>query len=123
MGKFSCRCGYIISDSVYPCALVGELRWQTEFEEQSQHRSRDVEGFLSAVDQGTDKAWVRNYFTEDYAEEYPHGITKRAVIEDITTRAEGKSGRVVYKCPECERMYVQKDFYTDDWTCYEKADK
>ena len=123
MGKFICRCGYIISDSVYPCPLVGEIKWQTETEDQSQERSHDIKEFLSAVDNGTDKTWVRNYFTEDYAESYPHDITKRAVIEDITSRAEHKSGRVVYKCPECERMYIQREFYTDDWTCYEKADQ
>ena len=121
MGKFACHCGYIISDTVYPCSLIGQLKWQTETESESQERNSDVKDFLAAVESGSDKDWVKNYFAGRYFEMYPDQITIGDVIEDITSRAEHKEGRCVYQCPECERLYIQREFYTDDWTCYEKA--
>jgi hypothetical protein len=121
MGKFACRCGYIISDSVYPCPLVGRLKWQPETENESQERNIDVKDFLAALDKGTDKDWVKNYFAGRYFELYPHQITIGDVINDIASRAEHKEGRCVYRCPECERVYIQREFYTDDWTCYKKV--
>ena len=121
MGKFACHCGYIISDVKYPCPLAGQLKWETETESESQERNKHVKDFLAAVENGTDKDWVKNYFAGKYFEMYPNQITIADVIGDISSRAENKAGRCVYRCPECERIYIQREFYTDDWICYEKA--
>ena len=121
MGKFACRCGYIISDVEYPCPFAGQLKWEPETENESQDRNSDVKDFLAARENGTDKEWVKNYFDGGYFERYPNQITIGDVIEDIASRASHKEGRCVYRCSECERIYIQREFGTDDWTCYEKA--
>jgi hypothetical protein len=122
MSRFSCRCGNVISDTVYPSPEFGELKWQTETEARSQQRSQDVKDFLAALENGQDKDWVRNYFNEEYAESYPDRITRAAVIEDITSRADNAAGRAVVRCEMCERLYIQKEFYTDEWACFEQVE-
>jgi hypothetical protein len=122
MGTFACRCGYIIRDNDYPCPLTGQLKWQTETESESEERNSDVKDFLAALENESDKDWVKNYFAGRYFELYPDQITIGDVIEDIASRASNKDGRCVYRCPECERIYIQREFYTDDWTCYEKVE-
>jgi hypothetical protein len=118
MGKFGCRCGNVISDSVYPCEFVGELRWQTETESDSQARARVIESFLSVVESGNSVSWIQDYFGGDY----PLDLSNSEVIEDIIAKVSNSTGRSVYRCPECERIYVQKEFYSDEWACYEKAE-
>ena len=121
MGKFACYCGYVISDSTYPCPLSGELKWETESELQSQETMRDVKEFFAAIENKKDSDWIRNYFGEEYLEIYPVNISVGEVIDDIYTKNSSKKGHMVYQCPECERLYLQKEFYTDEWICYEKA--
>lgn len=121
MGKFACYCGYTISDSTYPCEFVGELKWQTEFNSQSQETSCDVKEFLAAIENKQDVDWIRNYFGEKYLEIYPSNMSIDEVIDDIYTTVSNKQGHCVYKCPKCEKLYLQKEFYTDEWICFEKV--
>lgn len=118
MSKFPCRCGNVISDSLYPCDLTGELKWQNETESQSQDRNADIKDFLVSIENGEGERWIKDYFDEGY----PQDRATSDIIEDITSRVEGRSGRCVYRCPDCERIYVQKEFYSDERTCYEKAE-
>ncbi|HSK70821.1 MAG TPA: hypothetical protein VK892_03935 [Pyrinomonadaceae bacterium] len=122
MSSIRCRCGYITDTTVYPSPHLGELKWQTETESESEERSRDVKDFFVALDKKQDKNWVRNYFGESYAESYPDSIGIANVIEDITSRASFKGGRCIEQCEKCERIYIQKEFYSDEWTCFEKAE-
>jgi DNA-binding NtrC family response regulator len=50
-------------------------------------------------------------------------ILERAseVIRDIYARALHEKGRSVYQCPTCGKLYVQKQFFTSEWQCFEKA--
>jgi hypothetical protein len=117
MGKFACHCGYVISDSVYPCPQVGELKWETETENQSEQFSRNVADFLSAVERGQKENWIQNFFSK----EYPLNENIASIIVDIYSNVSNKQGRAVYQCPKCERIYLQKEFYANEWTCFEKA--
>lgn len=117
MGKFACHCGYVISDSVYPCPYAGELKWETESETQSEQINRDLEDFLSAVEEGQRESWIRNYF----GTEYPVELNLSSVIDDIYSKVSRKYGHNVYQCPKCERIYLQKESYGDEWTCFVKT--
>lgn len=116
MGKFGCHCGYVISDSISPCPNAGELRWQTEIDLASDEIYATTKEFLKSVDEGTDKDWVNNYFGDIY----PKDFSLSEVIDDIYSVVFGRKGRSVYQCPKCERLYLQKEFYTNEWTCFEK---
>lgn len=122
MSRFSCKCGHVTNTTVYPSPALGELKWQTEIEAESQQRNQDVKDFLTALENGLDKDWVRNYFNEEYAESYPDVISKATVIEDIVSRAGYISGRRVSQCERCGRLYIQKEFNSDEWACFEKAE-
>ena len=122
MGKFACHCGYVISDSSYPCSSAGELKWQTETELESQETNHDVKEFLVAVENKKDSDWIQKYFGDEYLEIYPDGLSIGDVIDDIYSNVSHKRGRSVYQCPACERLYLQKELYTNEWICFEKAD-
>jgi len=120
MSSIRCKCGHRTDTTGYPSPALGELKWQTEAETESQERSRDVRAFLAAVENKQDKSWARNYFGDEYAEGYPESIDMADVIEDITSRASSKGGRCVSQCEKCERLYIQKECYSDEWVCFEK---
>jgi hypothetical protein len=116
MGKFPCHCGNVISDSTYPCESVGTLRWQDEFELCDRESTDKVAEFLTAIKNGNRDEWIANYFLPLY----PSDIEDHKVISDIYTKEFNERGHEVYRCPNGERIYVQTEFYSDDWTCYEK---
>jgi hypothetical protein len=122
MSSIRCKCGHITDTTGYPSPNLGELKWQTESESQSQQRNSDVKEFLSALENGQDKNWVQNYFGDRYAELYPDRLDTGDVIEDINSNVESKGGRCVSQCEKCERLYIQKEFYSDEWTCFEKEE-
>ena len=116
MGKFPCHCGYVISDSSSPCPFSGELRWEHETDYITEKSIETVKDFLQAVENGKRDEWIRKYFFDIY----PLDLDIAEIIDDIYTDVSNEKGRRVYKCPECERIYLQKEFYTDEWICYEK---
>ena len=116
MGRFYCHCGYVISDVESPCPMAGELRWEPELDWRDTEVQRIVSDFLTAVENKQSEIWIRNYF----GDEYPLDSSLAEVIDDIYLRVSNERGRSVYQCPECERLYLQKEFYADEWTCFEK---
>ena len=116
MGKFLCHCGHVISDVVAPCPFAGQLKWETETDEEDNNFVGDVAKFLEARDNGNRDEWIRNHFLP----EYPLDIPDASVISDILSRV--TKGRCVYRCTECESLYIQKEFFSNEWTHYKKAD-
>jgi len=117
MGKFPCFCGNVISDSLYPSASAGTLRWQDEFETCDREATKQVAEFLSAIENGNRDEWISIYFSPPY----PLDIANHEVISDIFTMAFNAKGHEVYRFSECERIYLQDEFYSDKWICYEKS--
>ena len=118
MGSFTCHCGYIIRDTVCPCPPSGTLMWEPEHDALGETALKDVESFLNALRDGTRDEWVRNYFLTGY----PLDVSDAMVIDDIYSRASDNKGKSVYQCPECERLYLQKRLYENEWSCFEKAE-
>lgn len=116
MGKFACHCGYVISDVVCPCPMSGDLLWDPEKDWLGTEVQRVVTDFLFAVENNQREIWIRNYF----GDVYPLDLNLAMVIDDIYSKVSNEKGRRVYQCPECERLYVQKEFYTNEWICFEK---
>lgn len=116
MGKLACHCGHMISDSTYPCSWAGELKWETESELQSQKIYEDVTEFLLSVENGKNIEWISNYFNESY----PNDLNVASIIDDIYSKNLNEQGHNVLQCSECERLYIQKEFYTNEWVCFEK---
>jgi hypothetical protein len=56
----------------------------------------------------------------DLGEGYTKADMASAII-DIFSRYERREGHSVYRCPECERIYIQKQYRSDEYSCYEKA--
>jgi hypothetical protein len=120
MGQLLCHCGNVISDTVYPCPHAGALRWQPENEDSVQEFVELVDAYFVALNAGKEKEWLRDHFAPEYAAELDW--SRGDVIDDIRTKAFDR-GHQVLKCTECSRIYVQKEFYSDEWDCYEPRPK
>lgn len=116
MGKFACHCGYVISDSS-TCPFLGSLRWSPEDDYLSDKSIENVRDFLQAITDGKKDEWIKNYFGDIY----PTDMETAEIIDDIYMNVSNEKGHMVYQCPECERIYLQKEYYTDEWICYEKS--
>jgi hypothetical protein len=117
MGKFACRCGYVIHDSSYPCVSSGSLLWEPELETASGEINNTVTDFLRAAAGGRKAEWVRSYFGESY----PADLSDADVIDDIYSKISHDKGRPVYQCMKCKRLYVRKQGAANEWDCFEKA--
>ncbi len=91
--------------------------WEPELESLSEETHRDLTSFLHAVGTGRRSDWVRGHFGEDY----PLNLSDAEVIDDIYSKVSDDKGRSIYQCPKCARLYVQKQLFTNEWDCFEKA--
>lgn len=121
MGFLICKCGHKISDVVCPCPYSGELRWDPARDGNQDRSISDVTDFLTAVEEGRKEDWLRNYFSESF---YQTQLTmsNALIIDDIYSHNSDKNGQAVYRCNECERLYVQKAFAINEYDCFEKTD-
>ena len=136
--SYPCLCGYVIKDNIYPCRQVGDLKWQPESENASQDALQASEDFLRAVENGSKDEWLRGFFYvgelsrvvdtdgPDRArrtleqENFYLTADMATIITDIMSRFERKEGHSVWKCPKCERLYIQEEYRSDDYECFEK---
>ncbi|MBP7475220.1 MAG: hypothetical protein KA810_08185 [Pyrinomonadaceae bacterium] len=114
--SYLCLCGHVIKDNIYPCPERGDLKWQTESENISQESFEALKEFFNAVENDAKNGWLLKFFN--------HSLYLKAdmatIVIDIMSRYDGKEGRSVYRCPECERMYVQTKYRSDEYECFEK---
>ena len=115
MGKLGCHCGNVISDSMSPCPHAGELLWEYEKDAIEDEFATVAKDFLDAVSRGNRESWMETFF----GEAYPRTEHDSVVILDIRSRAGDRLGRAVLRCVVCNRIYIQKDAYVNEWTCYE----
>jgi len=118
MGKFGCDCGNVISDSMSPCPHAGELHWEPEKDAIGNEFAKNVDEFLASARHGDRDSWIKAFFGEGY----PLTGKDSEVIYDIQGRAGDRFGRAVLRCVECNRIYIQKEAYVNEWTCYEPRD-
>ena len=122
MGTFACHCGYVISDSSYPCPWAGDLKWQPELDEISRTSEGALKDLFDAVESGRKDQWLAEFFPKEVVAFY-QTENMATIVSDIISYCHGEKGQSVYRCPECECIYLQKEYYTDEWTCYEKRDE
>ena len=115
MGKLKCHCGYLISDSIYPCPNVGELKWQPESEADSQELSTQIDSFFEAIENNSKESWLETFFSS----EYPKDLSVGMIVHDVFAKISNERGHSSYQCPECMRIYLQNQFYSDEYVCYE----
>ena len=138
--SYRCLCGNVISDHTYPSEVTGDLKWQTESESASQDALQDIKEFLTAVENGSKEEWLRKFFrigeakfsvikidrksgeriTSQMGNDFYLRADMATVIYDIFSRYDNREGHSVYRCPECERIYIQKQYGSDEYDCYEK---
>ena len=137
--SYLCSCGHVIKDNIYPCPEVGDLKWQPESESASQDACQALKEFLIAVENGAKNEWLKRFFdvgenklvfevieadgertTGEIGNDFYLGADMATIITDIMSRYEGREGHSVYRCPECERLYIQKQYESDEYECFEK---
>ena len=92
--------------------------WQPELDSQSDEAYRLVTDYLQAVSIGRKGEWL----AENFPGLYPSEPLDTDVIHNIYSDVWlGAASHVIYQCPECQRLYVQKKAFENDWECYEKA--
>lgn len=93
------------------------MLWEHEVELKSGAAHRAVAEFLEALRNGLREKWSRDYFGDDY----PCVQSDAEVIGDIYGKAFGEKGRCLYRCPTCGSLYLQRQFFVNEWECFEKA--
>ena len=116
MGKFKCHCGYVISDSVSPCPHAGDLHWDPENDASESKFVEAVDSYFAAVKRGEGDEWIDKYFALGYAK---IELSIGELVSDIRTKADQSYGRGVLQCTECNRIYIQKKVFVNEWDCYE----
>lgn len=115
--SYLCVCGHVIKDNVYPCPETGDLKWQTESDRVSQDMLVAFKGFIDAVENGKKDEWLSDFFSPGYRR-----VDVARAIYDIFEEYEHSEGHSVYRCLECERIYIQKEYRSDEYSCYEKRE-
>jgi len=91
--------------------------WESETAAVSEETRSAVPDFLQSVAGGRKAEWVHSYF----GERYPADVSDADVIDEIYSKASHDKGRTFYQCPECGRLYVQKQIFTNEWDCFVKG--
>ncbi|MGH7784537.1 MAG: hypothetical protein ACREO5_11930 [Candidatus Binatia bacterium] len=134
--SYLCLCGHVIKNNVYPCAETGDLKWQTESENASTNSYQALKEFFAAIENGKkDEEFFRigennlNFDSIDQEGTRKSGqidatkyLTREMAtsIHSIMTHLDGDEGHSVYRCHECKRIYIQKEYCSDEYACYEK---
>ena len=112
MLKFGCRCGYTISLVASPSPHEASLIFAPDFDKLSNKRAAAIDAFLEAVREGKRNEWI----TEFYG--WPQfGISDGSIIDDIITQEDVFSLSIVI-CPECGRLYRQRQHGVNEYECY-----
>ena len=138
--SYLCLCGHVIKDVVCPCPDTGDQKWDTESESASQDAFQALKEFLSAVENGKKDEWLVKFFnigeiklvaevitpdgertTRQLDSNFYLSADMATIITDIFSRYERREGHSVYRCLECERLYIQKEYRSDEYSCYEKV--
>jgi hypothetical protein len=135
--KYRCLCGYVISDTGLE---TGDLKWKTESENAFWDAFESLKEYLAAVERGEKDEWMNKFFNAGrvewlvtkidretgkrthercVSEGYP-SLGVADAISDIYSKYNRREGHSVYRCPECGRLYVQKEYCSDEYICYEK---
>ena len=136
--SYLCFCGHVIKDNEYPCPETGDLKWQPESENASQDANQSLREFFNAIESGAKDEWLSQFFgsgshfssmtinsegthiNESKGESIYLTADLATIVCDIMSRYENREGHSVYRCPECDRLYIQKEYRSDEYECFEK---
>ncbi len=80
-------------------------------------REAAVRSFLQAAQQGRRREWLTDFYGESVPQSRFDAKDEADVIEDILSRQDSWT-RLVFRCPECGRMYVERAPKTGEYRCY-----
>jgi hypothetical protein len=120
MSRFGCRCGHSIALIQVPCPHEATLVWDVDEEELDRLRRERWTAALEAHARGELELWTQASFGRS--------LTSRAsssadlgplvdVLEDVEPLVD-RASRAVVQCPECSRLYVQKEYGVNEYVCY-----
>lgn len=112
MPNFGCRCGHIISLVAAPSPHEASLISDAHFEKFCTRRTVVINAFLSAVRNEVRDEWIAEFYGCA-----PFEISNGEIIDDIICREDVFSIRVT-TCPECGRLYRQRQQNTNEWECF-----
>lgn len=117
--SYLCLCGHVIKDNLYPSPNSGDLKWQPEFERASNDSTEALRDFFEAVQSGEKDEWLISFFVNG---DFYLTAELSTIVTDIVSRFDNKEGHTVYRCPECLRIYIQDQYSSDNYDCYEKME-
>ena len=114
MSKLGCRCGNIISDTVYPCPTEGDLTGQQDNERLQDESIKAVGSFVAALLGGRREEWIRTFFLSGY----PQDISDESVISDILSTFDMRYRKSIAECDRCGRLWVQMRAGANEYRSY-----
>jgi hypothetical protein len=119
---FWCECGYAWKGTKPETrqhqgeylSVVEQEKWQEEV-------SRAIASFVQASASGLKDKWFDDsgYFNSVY----PRDQSDEEIIHDLVSSTRLSWGVDVYRCPECQRVYIQEASDTNWWMKYQYAER
>jgi hypothetical protein len=128
MPRFRCRCGHSIPLHSIPCPHEAQLIWDVDHDLWNDLRREQWSALLEAKARGLYETWVQEFYGPPV--KVVDNLTGRAlsptdptsfplidILDDISTSTNTVT-RAVVRCPECHRLYVQREHDQNEYDCY-----
>lgn len=117
MSRLGCPCGETIYDTTDCLPYKGYLTPDAVYLDLFERAMKDVKAFLQARESGLERQWISSYFSSEYP-----SLTPEAIIDDIYTRHLFPAHRIVYQCPSCQRVLIERQSTPSHHYCFAPED-
>jgi hypothetical protein len=104
MSKIGCNCGATIHDTTYPLPNKGQIIRDQQYDLLTDRMAEDISQFIEAKLNGRQYEWVKQRFTEDYAN---LNLKDEAIANDLITGYLVKNCLNIYQCETCGRVLIE----------------
>jgi hypothetical protein len=121
MPRFGCECGHSIPLHAIPCPHEATLVWDVDQDELRERRREQWTAALEAHARGELAQWTQSFLGRpqrsgaDASSADPAPLVR--VLADVEWRLDRFSRRVV-RCPECGRLWVQREHGGNEYVSY-----
>lgn len=113
MSKLRCICDHIIVDQSFHLPYKAEFIPDEDGGDDMEAVADALTASILAREKGQGESFLRTYFGEDWSYRiYPPNSDAESILSnivfDMITGVAGHSGRLIYECEQCGRLWVQK---------------
>ena len=114
MSRLTCECGAILSDTIYPNEVTGDIISNKGYDAFSYFIEQVAEDFIKHRDAGDLEPWITKHFNKHYS----RSCTPGQMIGDAVTHFFQNRTLDVWECDNCGSLLVQRSSGENRYTTY-----